>query len=129
MSRNVINNYAPICAIPGCINRVRYKEKYIKLDGTPGARWHTCCDDHKTILKPERDNYVKTGCVMCGCNDIDCLQIDHIDGNRHNNNESNKQILCANCHQKKTKLNGDHLNTYNYVNDRFDNFFELIEEK
>lgn len=124
---SVINYYAPTCAIPGCTNKVRYKKKYLKTDNTLGARWHNCCDKHRTTLKAARTNYVLSsgGCVQCGCSDPECLTIDHIDGNRHNNADSNKQILCANCHQKKTKKNGDHLNTYRYVNTQFDNLFEM----
>lgn len=38
------------------------------------------------------------------------LDVDHIDGNRSNNHESNLQTLCANCHRLKTKRNGDHIN-------------------
>jgi len=35
------------------------------------------------------------------------LQVDHIDGDHRNNEESNLQTLCGNCHQIKTNLNGD----------------------
>jgi hypothetical protein len=33
------------------------------------------------------------------------LDVDHIDGNRHNNDVSNLKTLCANCHRLKTFLN------------------------
>lgn len=36
------------------------------------------------------------------------LQVDHIDGNPSNNDPSNLQTLCANCHAHKSNLNGDH---------------------
>jgi hypothetical protein len=36
------------------------------------------------------------------------LQVDHIDGNPTNNDESNLQTLCANCHTHKTYLNEDY---------------------
>lgn len=36
------------------------------------------------------------------------LQVDHIDGNPSNNDPSNKQTLCANCHRYKTFIEGDH---------------------
>ena len=36
------------------------------------------------------------------------LQVDHIDGNHLNNDESNLQTLCACCHNVKTFANGDH---------------------
>jgi 5-methylcytosine-specific restriction endonuclease McrA len=35
------------------------------------------------------------------------LDVDHIDGNRSNNELSNIQTLCANCHRLKTKQNQD----------------------
>jgi 5-methylcytosine-specific restriction endonuclease McrA len=37
------------------------------------------------------------------------LDVDHIDGNRHNNDIDNLQTLCANCHRLKTHINEDHL--------------------
>jgi 5-methylcytosine-specific restriction endonuclease McrA len=37
------------------------------------------------------------------------LDVDHIDGDRTNSDESNLQTLCANCHRLKTHTNGDHL--------------------
>ena len=38
---------------------------------------------------------------------ISQLDVDHIDGDRWNNNPSNLQTLCANCHRLKTHLSGD----------------------
>ena len=38
------------------------------------------------------------------------LHVDHIDGNRQNNDPSNYQTLCANCHALKTHRKGDSLN-------------------
>ncbi len=35
------------------------------------------------------------------------LDVDHIDGNNKNNDLSNLQTLCANCHRYKTFLNKD----------------------
>jgi len=39
---------------------------------------------------------------------ITMLHVDHIDGNPSNNDRSNKQTLCANCHAYKTFIEGDH---------------------
>ena len=36
------------------------------------------------------------------------LDVDHIDGNHFNNDESNLMTLCANCHRLKTQTNNDH---------------------
>jgi 5-methylcytosine-specific restriction endonuclease McrA len=48
-------------------------------------------------------------CQLCGFVAVDRIQldIDHIDGNRSNNDPSNLQTLCANCHRLKTKRNKD----------------------
>ena len=37
------------------------------------------------------------------------LDVDHIDGNNKNNEESNLQTLCANCHRLKTYIKKDWL--------------------
>lgn len=44
-------------------------------------------------------------CSLCGFIPEDSCQIDvdHINGNHHDNDKSNLQALCANCHRLKTK--------------------------
>ena len=53
-------------------------------------------------------------CEQCGFIPVNkCqLDVDHIDGNKKNNDLSNLQTLCANCHRLKTFLCKDYLNTY-----------------
>jgi hypothetical protein len=53
----------------------------------------------------------KDQCAFCGFIAIHpCqLDVDHIDGNRDNNDQGNLQTLCANCHRLKTHVNKDHL--------------------
>jgi 5-methylcytosine-specific restriction endonuclease McrA len=53
----------------------------------------------------------KSYCESCGFVAIHAVQldVDHIDGNRHNNHINNLQTLCANCHRLKTHVNKDHL--------------------
>ena len=48
-------------------------------------------------------------CTMCGFEAKNRIQmdVDHIDGNHTNNEESNLQLLCANCHRLKTYENKD----------------------
>lgn len=50
-------------------------------------------------------------CQSCGFVAVNrCqLDVDHIDGNHNNNDVSNLQTLCANCHRLKTWLNKDWL--------------------
>lgn len=55
------------------------------------------------IIRYLREKY-DNKCQLCGWNKInECtgkvpLQIHHIDGNHYNNEESNLQLLCPNCH-------------------------------
>lgn len=48
--------------------------------------------------------YLKGVCGSCGfIPEHECqLDVDHIDGDRKNNQEANLQTLCANCHRLKT---------------------------
>lgn len=40
------------------------------------------------------------------------LTVDHIDGDKYNNEISNYRTLCHNCHALKTLKNGDYSNRY-----------------
>ena len=53
----------------------------------------------------------KDHCEQCGFVALHTVQldVDHIDGDRTNNNPNNLQTLCANCHRLKTHTNEDHL--------------------
>lgn len=55
--------------------------------------------------------FKKDTCESCGFVPVNpCqLDVDHVDGDKKNNNEDNLMTLCANCHRLKTFLNGDHL--------------------
>ena len=72
------------------------------------------CGRHKppptkgTTSNP-RKLYLSDRCDRCGfIAENKCqLDIDHIDGDHSNNDPSNIQTLCANCHRLKTWLNGD----------------------
>ena len=51
----------------------------------------------------ERHHLLEYECVNCGCNGewqggLISLEIDHIDGDNHNNELSNLRYLCPNCH-------------------------------
>lgn len=55
-------------------------------------------------------NYIVTrikkifpNCYNCGENDMDVLQLHHIDWNRNNTKIDNLVVLCANCHVKVHK--------------------------
>jgi 5-methylcytosine-specific restriction endonuclease McrA len=48
-------------------------------------------------------------CEICGFIPVHSCQldVDHMDGDKSNDNPSNLQTLCANCHRLKTVMNRD----------------------
>jgi 5-methylcytosine-specific restriction endonuclease McrA len=71
------------------------------------------CSRAAFLIKTRRNRpysfFFSKTCSICGFvpEDLCQLDVDHIDGNRKNNDESNLQTLCANCHRLKTKQNKD----------------------
>ncbi len=65
------------------------------------AMWATNCGNCRYIARLNR----KDKCEKCGSKDN--LNIDHIDGNRSNNNLDNLQTLCWPCHRDKTTNNNE----------------------
>ena len=62
--------------------------------------------------------FKKDSCEACGFVPIHKIQldVDHIDGNHHNHEESNLQTLCANCHRLKTYVNQDFMIKKYFIN-------------
>lgn len=89
---------------PNCATKFKYKSNKIYCS-------RSCKTDFKT--RPWRA-HKKDHCEKCGfIPEHRCqLDVDHIDGNKQNNHESNYQTLCANCHRLKTVLNKDNLTEY-----------------
>ena len=67
----------------------------------------TKCRKNQTRLKFLVTQDLK--CNHCGFEAVHRSQmdVDHIDGNHQNNDHSNLQVLCANCHRLKTYVNED----------------------
>lgn len=51
-----------------------------------------------------KENYLEYKCNCCGINEYNgksiSLELNHIDGNRYNNNLDNLELLCPNCHSQ-----------------------------
>jgi len=133
--RAVINNHAPKCALPGCNNRVGFHKTYKKANTTVGAKWKMFCEPHRGSQKIEVDNWkMKNGCsntttkygFVCTAHIIGPEQLDvhHIDGNRHNSDAENLDVLCRNCHAHVTIQNNDHLTRYDNAVDLDPNMWE-----
>ena len=95
------------CSICGLV-RVKLRDsKKKKLN----SKWR-CGTVHKAnnnrFFYPYRE-HKKDFCEKCGFVAVhpSQLDVDHIDGNNKNNEISNLQTLCANCHRLKTFLNKD----------------------
>jgi len=108
--RSLSRNHAPKCSLPNCTTQVGYHKGYVKKDGLPTWKWKTfwylgwiCRDPLNTSLT-----------------------IDHHDGDKLNTSEANLKVLCANCHQKKTKAFGDNKKRYSYTNRMFSDLFEEV---
>lgn len=61
---------------------------------------------HKLKLKMIRDGIKERKCEVCGLTEWNgksiSLELHHMDGDRRNNELSNLQILCPNCHSQTT---------------------------
>ena len=75
-----------------------------------GKQWN-----HKRIYcgvhsRKPYSRHKKGYCEECGFKPKHMVQldVDHIDGNKKNNDISNLMTLCANCHRYKTLVNDDY---------------------
>ena len=81
----------------------------------PGKQLCQKCkhNSRATRLNANRERkltYKKLYCEHCGFVALNkCqLDVDHIDGNRDNDDPANYRTLCANCHRLKTQVRQDH---------------------
>lgn len=106
-----------ICARNSCNNTFKYRsnKEYCCRSCKQKNRVSRSPDLKKKAalkLKLRRKPYIlhkKDHCEYCNFIPIHTCQldVDHIDGNHKNNNISNLQTLCANCHRLKTHMNED----------------------
>lgn len=115
----IYRHWAPVCTLPGCKNLVSYHKK----KGN-SYKWKMFCEDHRNARKFEVDAWkLNQGCAnidahhgfKCTSHITDASQLDvnHVDGDRNNQQDTNLEILCKVCHQRVTVDNGHHNNRYN----------------
>lgn len=77
----------------------------LKITLRNGKQKPTCMKSYKRHKTPYK-RFKKAICEQCGFvpTHISQLDVDHIDGNRKNNDLSNLKTLCANCHRLKTAI-------------------------
>jgi hypothetical protein len=92
------------------------RELDLNKDGSPKYCCKRCRKTSKNSKKNQRLAqeiarrpyiiYRKDSCDFCGFVPVHICQldVDHIDGNHDNNDPSNLQTLCANCHRLKTHI-------------------------
>lgn len=96
-----------VCAICGP-TRIKIRDR---RHATPSGRWRCWTKWKENYNKSVYPYSVhkKDLCQKCGFLPVhkSQLDVDHIDGDRFNNDPNNLQTLCANCHRLKTHLSGD----------------------
>lgn len=95
----------PTCCKEGC--KAGAKQKGRKPDGS--YKYGKYCSPHDDLMygRLKYRLHKKDKCSFCGFVPVHpCqLDVDHIDNNHKNNDPSNLQTLCANCHRLKTHVN------------------------
>lgn len=107
--RNCTNTFNDRSNKQYCCRSCKQKSKKIR----DGKIRHNNEVNLKILTRPYL-KYRKDHCEHCSFIPMHICQldVDHIDGNRYNNDESNLQTLCANCHRLKTYLNRDNHKKY-----------------
>jgi len=96
-----------ICSVCGP-TKIKTRDKN---NSTPAGQYR-CKAVYKRNIQKNQYPYAihkKDTCLHCGFipEHRSQLDVDHIDGDRWNNDPANLQTLCANCHRLKTHLNND----------------------
>lgn len=113
----------PTCVNIGCENPVALSKGKL-IDPASKRILRTVCGDchlasygkkqlrqgvvsHKKSYCENADGRLGVPCTATNLNSAQ-LELDHIDGNHLNNDPSNVQTLCKNCHSKKSIQSGDY---------------------
>ena len=101
------------CSVCGINVRVRKSHKSRKSQ-IQHYRCHHKYEVTKRHIETPWLFHKKEYCERCGFEpEHECqLTVDHVDGNKFNNEISNYKTLCHNCHVLKTLQNKDHHNRY-----------------
>jgi 5-methylcytosine-specific restriction endonuclease McrA len=95
----------------GYVCQVHHKRKCAENKGMSIGQWTNSFHIYRKYRKDYCENIDgRIGGNKCTATIVyeGQLQVDHIDGNPTNNDPSNLQTLCANCHTHKTYLNADY---------------------
>ncbi len=95
-----------LCSVCGP-TKIKLRDKNRPLRG----RYRCKAVYKRNIIKSQYPYAVhkKESCEHCGFIPVHVsqLDVDHIDGDRWNNDPTNLQTLCSNCHRLKTHLHND----------------------
>lgn len=82
--------------------------RYCGVDFNPNRKdKRFCTKNHsRKYYRNKYREHKKPSCEVCGFVPVLLIQldVDHIDGNHNNNDISNLQTLCANCHRLKSAM-------------------------
>ena len=100
-------NKRPKCIVETC-SSLR-KQKGYKKDGSRHLSKYCSMHDRAKYGDKVYKLHKGNSCSFCGFIPVHSCQldVDHIDGNHKNNDPTNLQTLCANCHRLKTHINKD----------------------
>ena len=88
---------------------------------------------HRTVIKKFLidNNVIENKCIICGLSEWQgnpiTLQLDHIDGDRHNNQLHNLRLLCPNCHTQTETFSTRNMKLMNKKCKSDDDFVNAIK--
>ena len=98
---------------PDCVACDRQARYHTKNEDGSVKYWRkycTMCHKNRGQKQYRYRIHKKDHCEECGfiAKHPTQLDVDHIDGDKHNEDIKNLQTLCSNCHRLKTVMSGDH---------------------